>query len=119
MRTATIEGRMAIIEGGRAFDLETASGGRFGSDALAALERWEELRAWASGAVNTRTGASSAGIASRNWPSTSRSSRNRHRQTTRSVVVAGFRTRPNYLDLTPPRPSGSRYGHSASVTTAS
>lgn len=50
MRCANLSGRLAIIEGDRALDVERASGGRFGPAPLDVLEQWDEFRSWAAGA---------------------------------------------------------------------
>jgi len=42
-------GRAGLVVDGAVVDLEQASRGAFGPDPMAALERWEELRAWAEG----------------------------------------------------------------------
>src|SRR6188768_1421281 len=42
-----VGGRAALIAGDRVVDLERRSAGRFGSDPMAALSRWDELCAWA------------------------------------------------------------------------
>ena len=47
MRFGTIEGRFVLVSDGRALDVATASGGALPSDVLVALERWDEVRAWA------------------------------------------------------------------------
>jgi 2-keto-4-pentenoate hydratase/2-oxohepta-3-ene-1,7-dioic acid hydratase in catechol pathway len=48
MRIANNAGRLALVSGDRILDVETASGGRFGADPMAAFERWDELAAWAA-----------------------------------------------------------------------
>ncbi|MEV0472906.1 fumarylacetoacetate hydrolase family protein [Streptomyces prunicolor] len=47
MRVAHLSGRLALVHGGRAIDVEQASGGRFSADTQAVYERWEEFRDWA------------------------------------------------------------------------
>jgi 2,4-diketo-3-deoxy-L-fuconate hydrolase len=49
MRIASIDGRLALISGGLALDVERASDGRFPADPDAALRRWAEFTAWAAG----------------------------------------------------------------------
>ena len=43
-----VRGRAALLIEGRVADLEQRSAGRFGPDVMAALERWDELCAWAA-----------------------------------------------------------------------
>ncbi|MFB6549445.1 fumarylacetoacetate hydrolase family protein [Streptomyces sp. NPDC056405] len=50
MRIANLSGRLALIAGDRAIDVEHASGGTFGADPQAVYERWDEFRTWAAGA---------------------------------------------------------------------
>ena len=47
MRLANLAGRAALVLGGGAADVATASGGRFGPGPLEAIEDWAELRRWA------------------------------------------------------------------------
>jgi 2-keto-4-pentenoate hydratase/2-oxohepta-3-ene-1,7-dioic acid hydratase in catechol pathway len=52
MRFGTVDGRFVLVEGdlsdgARALDVATASGGALPSDAVAALERWDDVLAWA------------------------------------------------------------------------
>jgi 2,4-didehydro-3-deoxy-L-rhamnonate hydrolase len=49
MRIATIDGRVALIDGtgSGAVDVDTASGGRFGPQPADVYERWAEFLAWA------------------------------------------------------------------------
>ena len=49
VRLANAEGRAVLVFGDRIADVENASGGRFPADPMAALARWDELAAWASG----------------------------------------------------------------------
>lgn len=49
MRTANLDGRLVLVAGDRAVDVERASGGRFGRCPMSALERWDEFSAWAGG----------------------------------------------------------------------
>ncbi|MFL6051595.1 MAG: hypothetical protein ACJ72W_01575 [Actinoallomurus sp.] len=51
MRIANLCGRLAILEGGLAIDVEIASGGRFGSDPQAIYQRWAEFTEWAGRAA--------------------------------------------------------------------
>src|SRR4051812_243235 len=48
MRIANLSGRLTIIAGDGAIDVERASGGRFTSDPQAVYARWEEFLAWAA-----------------------------------------------------------------------
>ncbi|MBK5305406.1 MAG: fumarylacetoacetate hydrolase family protein [Frankiaceae bacterium] len=50
MRFATINGRAALVTDDGYVDLHDASGGDLPSDALAALDRWEDVRTFASSA---------------------------------------------------------------------
>ncbi len=47
MRFGTVDGRFVLVRDGRALDVATASGGSLPSDAVAALERWDDVRTWA------------------------------------------------------------------------
>ena len=49
VRLANADGRAVLVFGDRIADVENASGGRFQADPMAALARWDELAAWASG----------------------------------------------------------------------
>jgi 2-keto-4-pentenoate hydratase/2-oxohepta-3-ene-1,7-dioic acid hydratase in catechol pathway len=51
MRLATIDGRLVLVDGVLATDVEKASGSRFAADPLAVLDRWDEFRAWAETAT--------------------------------------------------------------------
>jgi 2-keto-4-pentenoate hydratase/2-oxohepta-3-ene-1,7-dioic acid hydratase in catechol pathway len=46
MRIGNLRGRLVIVDGDRAVDVERASGGRFAADPQAVYERWDELAAW-------------------------------------------------------------------------
>ncbi len=49
MRIANAAGRLVLLENdGRAVDVATASGGRFGPDPQAVYDRWTEFRDWAA-----------------------------------------------------------------------
>jgi 2-keto-4-pentenoate hydratase/2-oxohepta-3-ene-1,7-dioic acid hydratase in catechol pathway len=48
MRIANLTGRLVIVAGGRALDVEQSSSGQFGSDPQAVYGRWQEFVAWAS-----------------------------------------------------------------------
>ncbi|MFI5856271.1 fumarylacetoacetate hydrolase family protein [Streptomyces parvulus] len=50
MRIANLSGRLVLIVGDRAVDVEETSAGRFSADPQAVYERWEEFRAWAAAA---------------------------------------------------------------------
>jgi 2-keto-4-pentenoate hydratase/2-oxohepta-3-ene-1,7-dioic acid hydratase in catechol pathway len=47
MRIANLSGRLVLITGGRAVDVEKASEGRFEPDPQAIFDRWPEFRSWA------------------------------------------------------------------------
>ena len=47
MRIGSIEGRLVIVVGDRALDVENASGGRFSSDPQAVYEQWTDFVDWA------------------------------------------------------------------------
>lgn len=46
MRIANLDGRLVLVRGESAVDVEQASGGVFGSDPQAVYERWDEFRSW-------------------------------------------------------------------------
>lgn len=48
MRIANVRGRLSLIEGSLAVDVESASGGEFGADPAAVFARWDEFAAWAA-----------------------------------------------------------------------
>ncbi|MFI0370708.1 fumarylacetoacetate hydrolase family protein [Actinomadura sp. 1N219] len=50
MRIGNLAGRLALLGGDRAVDVEAASGGRFGPDPQAVYAEWDAFRAWASDA---------------------------------------------------------------------
>ena len=50
MRFGTLDGRLVLVRDGRALDVATASGAALPSDAVAALERWDDLVAFAAAA---------------------------------------------------------------------
>ncbi len=50
MRIGNIEGRLVILTGAGAIDVERASHGRYGSDPQAVYERWDDFTAWARSA---------------------------------------------------------------------
>jgi 2-keto-4-pentenoate hydratase/2-oxohepta-3-ene-1,7-dioic acid hydratase in catechol pathway len=56
MRVATIAGRVTVLTGTGALDVEKASQGRFPADPGAVFERWEEFRAWADEVDPSRYG---------------------------------------------------------------
>ena len=58
MRFGTVEGRFVLLKGDRMLDVATASEGSLPSDVLAALGRWDDVRAWAA----TANWAGSAGV---------------------------------------------------------
>jgi 2-keto-4-pentenoate hydratase/2-oxohepta-3-ene-1,7-dioic acid hydratase in catechol pathway len=47
MRFGTVDARLVLLEGDRALDVATASDGSLPSEAIAALERWDDVCAWA------------------------------------------------------------------------
>jgi 2,4-diketo-3-deoxy-L-fuconate hydrolase len=49
MRIGNIGGRLSVISGERAWDVEASSGGSFSSDPQAVYSRWAEFSKWASG----------------------------------------------------------------------
>jgi 2-keto-4-pentenoate hydratase/2-oxohepta-3-ene-1,7-dioic acid hydratase in catechol pathway len=49
MRIANIDGRLALVAGELALDVERASGGRFPADPDLVLQRWPEFAAWGAG----------------------------------------------------------------------
>lgn len=49
MRITNNNGRLALVVGDHILDVESASGGTFVADPMAAFTRWSELQAWASG----------------------------------------------------------------------
>ena len=50
MRIGNLDGRLVILTGDSAIDVEEASAGRFGPDPQAVYERWADFTAWAAGA---------------------------------------------------------------------
>ena len=48
MRIANVRGRLSLVQGTLALDVESASGGDFGADPAAVYARWEEFSAWAA-----------------------------------------------------------------------
>ncbi|GAB2850696.1 fumarylacetoacetate hydrolase family protein [Microbacterium insulae] len=46
MQIANLSGRLVIVDGDRALDVESASAGRFSSDPQAAYARWDEFVSW-------------------------------------------------------------------------
>jgi 2-keto-4-pentenoate hydratase/2-oxohepta-3-ene-1,7-dioic acid hydratase in catechol pathway len=48
MRFGTVEDRLVLVRDGRSLDVASASGGALPSDPVAALERWDDLVAWAA-----------------------------------------------------------------------
>lgn len=48
MRIMNLAGRLTLVAGDRAVDVELASGGALSSDVHTAYHRWDELRSWAS-----------------------------------------------------------------------
>ena len=47
MRIANLAGRLVLVSGGTAVDVEKVSGGEFGSDPQAIYDRWEAFTSWA------------------------------------------------------------------------
>ncbi|WP_243063246.1 fumarylacetoacetate hydrolase family protein [Humibacter sp. RRB41] len=56
MRIANLSGRLVIVDGGRALDVEKASAGRFSSNPQAVYDDWNEFLGWA-GEQDASTGA--------------------------------------------------------------
>jgi 2-keto-4-pentenoate hydratase/2-oxohepta-3-ene-1,7-dioic acid hydratase in catechol pathway len=50
VRFGTVDGRLVLVDGHRALDVATASAGALPSDAVTALERWDDLVTWAAAA---------------------------------------------------------------------
>jgi 2-keto-4-pentenoate hydratase/2-oxohepta-3-ene-1,7-dioic acid hydratase in catechol pathway len=50
MRFGTQDGRFVLVAGGRVLDIHAASGGELPQEPLAALERWDDVRAFAASA---------------------------------------------------------------------
>jgi 2-keto-4-pentenoate hydratase/2-oxohepta-3-ene-1,7-dioic acid hydratase in catechol pathway len=50
MRFGSVGGRFVLVDGGRAIDVAAASGDELLSDVVAALARWDDVRAWATSA---------------------------------------------------------------------
>jgi len=57
VRLVNAQGRAGLCVEGRIVDVERAAGGRFGSDPMSVLARWDEFRDWAGG---VRAGAGDA-----------------------------------------------------------
>ncbi len=53
MRVGNLAGRLVIVTGAGAIDVESASGGRFGPEPQAAYDRWAEFAGWAAAADGT------------------------------------------------------------------
>lgn len=64
MRIANLSGRLVIVSGENAFDVEQLSGGEFSSNPQAVYERWPAFTAWAHGVDLDAAVASSAITAS-------------------------------------------------------
>lgn len=47
MRIANLKGRLVLVEGSKALDVETASGGTFAADPQAVYDHWDDFVAWA------------------------------------------------------------------------
>ena len=50
MHLGNVNGRLSLLQDGRALDVERASAGRFGSDPQAVYDDWDAFAAWAAGA---------------------------------------------------------------------
>jgi len=50
MKIANLSGRLALVDDGRALDVERASGGEFGSDPQSIFDTWDSFTGWAGGA---------------------------------------------------------------------
>lgn len=57
MRFGTRDGRFVLVAGGRVLDVHASSGGRLPWEPLAALERWDDVRAFAAAADWAAAGA--------------------------------------------------------------
>ena len=57
MRIGNLDGRLVILTGADAIDVERASGGRFGADPQAVYQRWAEFTAWAGSAAGAGAAA--------------------------------------------------------------
>ncbi len=62
MRIGNLDGRLVILTGSGALDVERASGGRFGSDPQAVYRRWAEFTAWAAAADHADAQPFDAGL---------------------------------------------------------
>lgn len=51
MRLGTIDQRAVVIDDGRCYDVEVASGGKFSAHPVTLLEQWDEFRTWADSAA--------------------------------------------------------------------
>jgi 2-keto-4-pentenoate hydratase/2-oxohepta-3-ene-1,7-dioic acid hydratase in catechol pathway len=49
VRLANVSGRASVVVGTGVIDVERASNGRFPADPMAAVQRWDDFAAWASG----------------------------------------------------------------------
>ena len=50
MHLGNLDGRLCLLQDGRALDVERASGDRFGSDPQAVYDDWDAFAEWAAGA---------------------------------------------------------------------
>jgi 2-keto-4-pentenoate hydratase/2-oxohepta-3-ene-1,7-dioic acid hydratase in catechol pathway len=57
VRLVNAGGRAGLSVGGRVVDVERAAGGRWGSDPMQLLARWDEFRGWAEGVGSGADGA--------------------------------------------------------------
>ena len=57
MRIGNLDGRLVIVTGAGAIDVERASGGRFGADPQAVYQRWAEFAAWAGSSAGAGAAA--------------------------------------------------------------
>ncbi len=48
MRIANVRGRLSLVDGSLAVDVDSASGGEFSADPAAVYARWQEFKAWAT-----------------------------------------------------------------------
>lgn len=60
MKTGNLAGRLVLLDGERALDVDEASNGAFGPDTRRVFERWGDFRAWADGVVAAGDSSGSA-----------------------------------------------------------
>jgi 2-keto-4-pentenoate hydratase/2-oxohepta-3-ene-1,7-dioic acid hydratase in catechol pathway len=52
VRIMNVDGRLHLAVDDRIIEVESASGGRFGSDVMAVYDHWDDFRRWAAGAAS-------------------------------------------------------------------